>query len=148
MKCIYLFSVLLFLSCLAEDTLTRKDANDIKQQIEAVMDKQADDWSDGDIDGFMEGYWQSDSLRFVGSRGITYGWNNTKNNYKKGYPDKAAMGELKFDIKTIDILTPQNAILLGGFTLFRSKDTLSGNFTLTWKKLNEKWLITSDMTCG
>lgn len=148
MKYICLFSILLFLSCQVENSLAIIDTKDIKQQIEAVMDKQAQDWSDGNIDGFMEGYWQSDSLRFVGSRGITYGWNNTKNNYKKGYPDKDAMGKLEFDIKNIDILTPQDAILLGGFTLYRSTDTLSGNFTLTWKKMNENWLITSDMTCS
>ena len=34
---------------------------------------------------------------FVGSQGITYGWKATLENYKKGYPDRATMGKLKFD---------------------------------------------------
>jgi len=148
MKYLICFLAIFLFSCSNEKPLTSEDKKEIYSAIETVMDQQAADWSAGDIDGFMEGYWKSDSLRFVGSRGITYGWEQTKNNYKKGYPDKAAMGKLEFDMKQLDVLTPDDAILLGGFTLFRSSDTLSGNFTLTWKQFDGKWLVTSDMTCG
>ena len=37
----------------------------------------------GDIEGFMEGYIKSDDLKFVGSKGITYGWKQTLENYKR-----------------------------------------------------------------
>ena len=64
--------------------------------IKEIMGKQEAAWNRGDIDAFMVGYWNSDSLMFVGSKGPTYGWDQTLANYKTGYPDVQAMGQLKF----------------------------------------------------
>ncbi len=149
MRILLILIVLAFISCnQGKNSLDSIEINQIETKIKSVMNQQSADWSKGDIDAFMEGYWNNDSLRFVGSRGITYGWEQTKANYKKGYPDKSAMGKLEFKINDIDVLSEEAALLLGGYTLFRELDTLSGNFTLTWKKFNDNWLITSDMTCG
>src|SRR5688500_3669788 len=68
---------------------TRRSGGD-EAAILKVLDKQKAAWNRGDIDGFMKGYWENDSLMFVGKSGVTYGWTNTLNNYKKGYPDTAA----------------------------------------------------------
>ena len=67
------------------------------ENILSVMKMQEKAWSDGDIEAFMQGYWQSDSLMFIGKNGIKYGWQTTFDNYKKSYPNKAAMGKLEFD---------------------------------------------------
>ena len=66
--------------------------------IKDIMYKQSQCWSNGDIDGYMNGYWESDSLRFLGSKGLVKGWQMTLDNYKKSYPSTAAMGTLKFII--------------------------------------------------
>ena len=31
----------------------------------------------------MEGYWKSESLKFYGANGVTYGWDNTLERYQK-----------------------------------------------------------------
>ena len=36
--------------------------------IRAVMDEQIKTWNSGNIDAFMQTYWKSDSLLFVGSK--------------------------------------------------------------------------------
>jgi hypothetical protein len=64
--------------------------------IRAVMDEQVKTWNNGNIDAFMQTYWKSDSLLFVGSKGPTYGWQNTLDGYKKRYPDTVAMGGIRF----------------------------------------------------
>lgn len=149
MRYLYLTICFFLIACnQTTDTLSTQEISSIESKIKEVMDKQSVDWSNGDIDGFMEGYWKDDKLRFVGSKGITYGWDQTKANYKRGYPDKSAMGKLEFETKDIDVLSKEAAILLGSYTLYRTQDTLSGNFTLTWKQIDNKWLIVSDMTCG
>ena len=56
-------------------------------------------WNNGDLNGFMNYYWNNDSLKFIGSRGITCGWQKTLNNYLTSYPNKEAMGVLTFTIK-------------------------------------------------
>ena len=57
-----------------------------------VLSTQQSAWNEGDIPKFMEGYWKDEDLTFIGVNGVTYGWQNTLDNYIKGYPDAATMG--------------------------------------------------------
>ena len=112
--------------------------------IRQVMAEQETAWNKGDLPGFMAGYWHSDSLRFIGSRGLTYGWEQTLANYQKGYPDKEAMGQLSFTILSIEQLSKKSAFVVGKWHLQRTKDELSGHYTLLWKKIKGKWVIVAD----
>lgn len=101
-------------------------------------------WNKGDINGYMQGYWQHDSLMFVGKSGVTYGWQNTFNNYKKGYPDTASMGKLKIEVVSIQQLDKANFFIVGKWYLVRTKGNINGAFTLLIKKIKGKWLIVAD----
>jgi ketosteroid isomerase-like protein len=120
-------------------------AQDNKAILKVLSTQQAA-WNNGDIDGFMQGYWKSDSLLFVGSAAPTHGWENTLDHYKHGYPDKATMGTLTFDILKVEVLDPQNAFVLGGWHLKREKDAPGGYFTLWFKKIKGEWKIVCDHT--
>ena len=113
-----------------------------------VLLKQQSDWNNGNIKSFMNGYWKSDSLQFVGRKGITKGWQNTLDMYLKSYPDTATMGKLHFDILDIDLLSKNSAIVLGKWLLIRekSKGDLSGHFSAILKKINGHWVIVIDHT--
>lgn len=119
-----------------------------KEQIGEVLTRQQSAWNKGDIEQFMQGYWKSDSLSFISKKGITYGWQQTLDNYKKAYPDKATMGELAFEILSIDLLSEHSAFVVGKWTLKRSPDKgdLGGHFTLLFKKIGNHWYIVSDHT--
>ncbi|HEK22154.1 MULTISPECIES: YybH family protein [unclassified Mucilaginibacter] len=136
MKKLTLLSLLLFLSfyCIAQD----------KQAIAKVMHQQQVDWSNGDLNAFMQSYWKSDSLVFIGKRGPVYGWQQALDNYKKGYPGKAAMGKLSFRLDKIQLLGKTDAFVMGAWHLAREKDNPIGYFTLWFKKINGKWLIVCD----
>lgn len=116
-----------------------------EEAIIKVMKQQEKDWSDGNIDGFMKGYWQSDSLMFIGKNGIKYGWKTTLDNYKTSYPDKAAMGKLEFEVLKLEV-NNESAYMLGTWSLIRESDNPNGHFTLYWKKIDENWVITIDHT--
>jgi ketosteroid isomerase-like protein len=112
--------------------------------IRETMNAQVIAWNSGNLEAFMEPYWKSDSLMFIGKSGITYGWQNTLNNYKKGYPDTASMGKLKFEILQVKRLSVLYFHVVGKWHLTRSIGDLSGHFTLLFKKINNKWVIVSD----
>lgn len=114
--------------------------------IRRIIATQEADWNRADIEAFMGGYWQSDSLMFIGSRGITFGWQPTLDSYKKSYPDAEAMGKLTFTILSLQILSPESAYVIGKWHLVRTKDEVGGHFTLLWKKIGGKWLIVADHT--
>ncbi len=105
---------------------------------------QQDSWNKGDLEEFMQPYWHSDSLTFIGKSGITYGWQQTLDNYKKGYPNKDAMGKLEFTILKITQLSSRDASVIGKWNLTRTMGDVGGYFTLLWKKINGKWVIVQD----
>ncbi|MBL0181069.1 MAG: nuclear transport factor 2 family protein [Chitinophagaceae bacterium] len=112
--------------------------------IRSEIEKQRLAWNRGDIEGFMNGYWQSDSLMFIGKSGVTYGWKNTLGNYKRGYPDTAAMGKLDFNILQVKKISDTYFFIVGKWHLTRSIGNVEGHFTLFFKKINNKWLIIAD----
>ncbi|MCH5715776.1 YybH family protein [Niabella hibiscisoli] len=112
--------------------------------IRQVLRQQTEAWNKGDINAFMQTYWKSDSLVFVGKSGVTYGWQNTLDNYKKGYPDKTAMGQLQFTIIRIEQLSAQAYNVIGKWHLTRTIGDLQGHYTLIIKKISGKWLIVQD----
>jgi len=112
--------------------------------IQHAMDEQQKAWNRGDLEGFMDSYWASDSLRFIGKRGITYGWRATLDNYQKSYPGPEAMGKLQFTNLSMELIGDTSAYVIGKWELFRSTDTLSGHYSLLWKNSNGKWLIVAD----
>ncbi|MFM1858281.1 MAG: hypothetical protein RLZ05_1341, partial [Bacteroidota bacterium] len=104
---------LLLLSILIGCCLVSPAQKNARQKILTLLDTQTQAWNRGDLEGFMKGYWENDSLRFIGKSGITYGYNNTLNNYKRGYPDTAAMGKLQFTILVVKKLSPRYFEVVG-----------------------------------
>lgn len=121
--------------------------NTEKKAIRSIMDAQQVAWSKGDLKGFMEGYWNSDSLKFYSSRGITYGWQNTLENYRKGYPTKAHTGTLKFKINDISKISGESYFVMGEYFLTREVGDANGVFMIIFKKINGQWKIVADMSC-
>lgn len=112
--------------------------------IRNAMNEQLAAWNAGDINRFMDTYWKSDSLMFIGKSGVTYGWENTKNNYHKGYPDTTAMGKLDFQLIQVKRLSVLYFSVVGKWHLDRTIGNLEGHFTLLFKKIKNKWVIISD----
>ena len=103
-------------------------------------------WSSGDVEGFMSAYWRSDSLLFVGSRGPSFGWQTTLDNYRTSYPTADAMGALTFEVKDVQPAGTDYALMLGAWRLERpaGRDTLSGWFSLVWQRMDGDWVIVRD----
>ena len=113
--------------------------------VKALMSAQESAWNNGDIEAFMSSYWNNDSLMFIGSKTVTYGWQSTLQNYKRAYPTKAEMGVLKFTIIKATELAKDAVYVIGRWEL-EKENPVSGHFTLMWRKINGKWVIVSDHT--
>lgn len=137
MKKILPFLFLFITSTLAAQS---RDESAIRQ----LLDRQITDWNKGDVERFMKGYWENDSLMFVGKSGVTYGWTNTLNNYKKGYPDTASMGKLSFDIIKVKRLSKKYYFVVGKWFLKRSIGDVGGHYNLLFEKINGEWVIIAD----
>lgn len=119
-------------------------AQNADKEIRKVLRDQQEAWNNGNMEEYMKGYWNSDSLVFIGKSGPRYGWKNTLENYKKSYPDKRTMGFLTFDILKVEQLSVDVAFVIGKWKLSREKDEPQGSFTLLFKKINGEWVIVTD----
>ncbi|MFC4263200.1 YybH family protein [Ferruginibacter yonginensis] len=135
---------LLVVCCSMLVTTTMAQKKSPEAIIAATMEQQLKDWNSGNVEGFMKAYWNNDSLMFIGKNGPTYGYNNTLNNYKTGYPNAAAMGELSFTIIKVQPLSAQYYSVVGKWHLKRTIGDVGGAFTLLFKKINGQWLIIQD----
>nr|MBC7614339.1 DUF4440 domain-containing protein [Pseudopedobacter sp.] len=137
MKKIILFTTLLFISFTSFSQ---------EKEIKALLEKQRLDWNTGDVTAYMQGYWKSDSLLFVSTSGIDYGWQKTLEAYQKFYPNKATMGYLTFDIKKIKMIDETHAFVLGTWNIKTEKDNPQGYFTLLLEKFKDGWKVVVDHT--
>jgi ketosteroid isomerase-like protein len=138
MKQLFAIVISLIISQLAN----AQNANE--QAIQQIFAKQQKAWNEGNIEVFMEDYWHSEDLKFIGKNGITRGWQATLDRYKKSYPNQEAMGILTFDIIEIKIIGEKDAFVIGKWHLKRTQDELGGHFTLLWEKIKGKWVIVAD----
>lgn len=115
-----------------------------EKAIRQILAAQTQSWNRGDIKGFMQTYWRSDSMMFIGKGGVHFGWETTLNNYKKAYPDTAAMGKLSFNIITVKKLSPEYYYVVGKWMLKRTAGDLNGHYDLLLRKIKGKWVIIAD----
>ncbi|UOQ81933.1 MULTISPECIES: YybH family protein [Hymenobacter] len=135
---------LLSVACTTSKPLS-SDPAAARKAITQVLATQTAAWNRGDVAGFMQGYWKNDSLVFIGKSGLTYGWQQTLDNYRCSYPDAAAMGQLDFSNLKIQPLSPDAAHVIGRWHLARpSAGDLQGHFLLVFRRLNGQWVVVAD----
>lgn len=146
---------LLFVSCISVKADVNTEKNnlpsisvvDAETGIRLVMQAQEIAWNNHDLEGFMQGYWKSEELKFYGSNGLTLGWDNTLARYKKAYPTKAESGTLKFVINDISKIEGDNYWVMGEYHLKRDVGDANGVFIIIFKKIAGEWKIVADMSC-
>ena len=154
MKLLYsLLITLLFTSCIsvkADINSTAEESKDYELAeagIRLVLEKQVTAWNKHDLEGFMDGYWKNDQLKFYGASGLTLGWDQTLANYKKRYPTKRETGTLNFVINDISIIEGNNYWVMGEYHLKREIGDAEGIFIIIFKQINGEWKIVADMSC-
>ena len=116
--------------------------------VQNVLDKQIKAWNNGSIDGFMEGYWRSDSMLFITQKGPRYGYQAVSDSYKKNYPTKEVMGKLRFEVIKIQWIDQYSGVsqVLGKWHIDDSSKPQSGYFSLIFKSINGTPKIVIDHT--
>ncbi|HKW88741.1 MAG TPA: nuclear transport factor 2 family protein [Candidatus Acidoferrales bacterium] len=114
--------------------------------IRKVLVDQVARWNNGEIPGFMKGYWKSEKTEFVNASGIFRGWDNVLQRYLREYPDPVQMGQLTFSDLEINTLSPDSAYVLGRWRLDRQSGPIGGIYTLILHKFPEGWKIIHDHT--
>jgi ketosteroid isomerase-like protein len=128
------------------DELPIGQGDSIRTAVESILRAQEAAWNKSDIDAFMEHYWKSDALTFSSGGKTTRGWTETLNRYRQRYPTPGKMGRLSLSHLEITPLGNSAALVLGQWSLERESEPISGNFSLVFRKFNDRWMIVHDHT--
>jgi len=119
-----------------------------EESIRAVLSTQVEAWNRGDVEAFMTGYAQSEEILFVGKE-VKRGYQGLLERYRRDYPDRAAMGKLRFSDLEVRMLGAEHASVLGRYHLTRDDaggGDARGVFTLLFEKTGGAWKIILDHT--
>ena len=148
MKVFYIALIVLLQSCESSSKSTSDSAFETdKAEILEVLEQQQMAWNNFDLEGFMQGYWKSEELKFYGSNGVSHGWEQTLSNYKKRYPSKDEMGQLNFTIDAVSKIENESYYVMGQYHLKRTIGDAHGTFMIIFRKIEGKWKIISDSSC-
>ena len=115
-----------------------------EREILSILDKQTQAWNAGNLEQFMVGYLESDSLMYIGKSGVTYGYRSTLENYRRNYAGADKMGKLTFNILHLKPLGRKHYLVVGKWSLKRTAGDVGGHYTLTFAKQKGHWVIIAD----
>jgi uncharacterized protein (TIGR02246 family) len=128
-------------------SLSAQEPEEVRAEIQAVLNAQAEAWNEGDLDGFMAHYRQDESLRFASGNEVRMGWQTVMDRYRQTYGDLTQSGALSFKDLDIEVLSDDAAVVFGRFLLQREEgEDPTGLFTLLLRKEGERWVIVHDHT--
>ena len=146
MRFLFIATLLLFSFACTKKANTNLSAEDYKS-IKVVLDSQVSAWNKGDIKTFMKGYWNSDSLRFIGRKGVRFSYKSVESNYLKNYNSIEKMGHLSFDSLLFTQISGENKIAnVTGQWEITGANNAGGFFSLLFKKVEDDWKIIVDHT--
>ena len=123
----------------------------VVSEINRMLQASSASWNAGDLDGFLDDYWQSEELTFSGASGVTRGWEGVRERYVRGYwAPGVERDSLRFEDLEVTPLGDDHALVLGRYVLFRPDDGGSvqntGYFSLVLRRMEDGWRIIHDHT--
>jgi ketosteroid isomerase-like protein len=115
--------------------------------VRGVLAMQRAAWNHGDLEGFMAGYWRSDSLTFYSAGDVSQGWQAAFDRYQRRYRGEGReMGSLDFELRQVDVLDDRHAMVRGAWRLALKSGSPHGLFTLVLRRFPDGWKIVHDHT--
>lgn len=121
----------------------------IETQVTRMLQRSAEAWNRGNLDGFMEDYLRSSATTYLGSSGLVSGWEAIRARYAPLFEAGALRDSLRFEAVTARPLGDDYALATARFVLFREGAvTGSGPFTLVLWRTDEGWRIVHDQSAS
>ncbi len=143
-RSIRLFAIAALVAVLSVQGCGVASTADDEALVRAVFEDGAKAWSQGNIDGYLDGYWKSEKLRWVSDGTIIEGWAEVEEAFKKRFDKAENIGVLTASDLDIEILSATDALVFGVWTQETEAATRTGFFTVHLKKIDGRWKIISD----
>lgn len=136
---------------------TLQSEREVIEEIDSLIEAQVAAWNSGDLAGFTSVY--SEDCKFLSPSGLTEGRAQVLARYRRRYPDRAAMGTLRFEFiemvpATMEVESVFGLVKSTGifgvsvaatwFLSYPDRDTASGLTLIVFRRTPEGWRIIQD----
>lgn len=119
--------------------------SDVQTAVQRMLSESAVAWNQGDLDGFMNDYLQSDNTTYIGGPGFVKGYDSIYARYEPWFAPGAQRDSLRFEEIRVRRLAAVEAIATARYVLHRGDTvTASGPFTLVLRHTSRGWKIIHD----
>lgn len=127
------------------DTSPVADRAGLTRLIAAQLDRAADDWNRGDLDGFLSDYAPESTTTYVDGRRARPGIDFIRSVYAPRFSPGADRGTLHFEEVQVRPLSSTLVLVTARFILQRTSGVnSSGPFTLVMERRGTEWKILHD----
>jgi ketosteroid isomerase-like protein len=146
-KFMFLLIILVIYGCYSslDNPGIELDIPRIKNEIQAVLERQKTLWNEGSIEGFMEYYWKSEAFTFQSGNTRLHGWQELSSRYQESFSGEN-MGTLDFTKLAIKVLSRDIVYVIGRWKLIHKETSREGLFTIIFQRRPEGWRIIHDHT--
>ncbi len=121
----------------------------VETQVARMLERSAEAWNRGDLEGFMDDYLRSPTTTYLGSSGHVAGWEAIRARYAPLFQAGALRDSLRFERVAARPLGDAYAVATARYVLFREGEvTGSGPFTLVLWRTDEGWRIVHDQSAS
>jgi beta-aspartyl-peptidase (threonine type) len=121
------------------------DRQELTRILVANLDRSAEDWNRGDLDGFLSAYAPDSQPTFFASGHLRRGLAFVRSYYAPRFGPGATRDSLHFEEINVRPLGPIHAVVTARFILSRAgQTTASGPFTLVMERRPDGWKILHD----
>ncbi len=122
---------------------------DIATQVTRMLERSAEAWNRGDLEGFMADYLRAPTTTYVGSSGLVVGWEAIRARYAPLFKAGATRDSLRFEGISARLLGQEHALATARYVLYRGGQvTGSGPFTLVLRRTEDEWRIVHDQSAS
>ena len=121
------------------------DPATLNAAVDTLLSRSEAAWNGGDLEGFLFWYQRGPETTFLGSTGLTRGWDTIRARYAPRFEAGATRDSLRFEDLVSRPLAPRLGLATARYVLSRGDSvTASGVFTLIVEEKSEGWRIVHD----
>lgn len=121
------------------------DPDVLQAAADSLLNESARAWNAGDLDGFVYWYRRGPETSFLGSSGLTHGWEAIRDRYAPGFEPGADRDSLRFEGLESRPLAPGLGLATARYVLYQADSvTATGVFTLILRDTPDGWRIIHD----
>ena len=119
--------------------------NDAITEVKQALDGQVAAWNKGELEKAMDFYWESPDMLWISRNGTDKGWQEVLEMFQTDFTDRSKMGDYTYEPLHIEQVGPEAVYYVYRWKIdLQGKKLMGGVSSQLWKKINGRWVITSE----